>query len=186
MGPTLAGLGGGADVKRREGAARIDDTSKSGGAQDKERRTDAVMLALSTFRRSDEAVDLALEKAAGGGDLIIVYVADVNLARYFIGTDLGFYPELKKRYEEELLREHEQKGVEVVGCIGKRAEGLRIVARTYVRIGRFASECMKVIAKEKPGLIITTRSRRPAWVKRFFGSPVDYLVAHAGCLVIEA
>jgi len=49
-----------------------------------------VLLALSTFRQSPEAVALAIEKAREPGKLIVVYVVDVNLARYFIGTDVGF------------------------------------------------------------------------------------------------
>ena len=129
----------------------MDDRSTSGGASGgspKEGgagRTDVVMLALSTFRHSDKAIELATEKAAEGGDLVIVYVADANLARYFIGIDIGLYPDLKQRCEEELLREHEQKGREIVDSIAKKAEALGITVRTHVSTGRFALECLKVI-----------------------------------------
>ena len=144
-----------------------------------------VMLTLSTFRRAQRAIDLAIEKAAEGNELVVVYVADANLARYFIGTDIGLYPELKERCEEEVLREHQQKGKEVAGIIAQKAEARGITVRTYVSIGRFALECLKVIEKEKPKVIVTTRSQRPAWVRRFFGSPVDHLIAEAPCPVIE-
>jgi nucleotide-binding universal stress UspA family protein len=33
-------------------------------------------------------------------------------------------------------------------------------------------------------VIITTRSKRPEWVRRFFGSPVDDLIRKAGCPVV--
>ncbi|KPJ62521.1 MAG: hypothetical protein AMS15_03610 [Planctomycetes bacterium DG_23] len=163
-----------------------DGASNCSVNQDGTGHTGAVMLALSTFRLSKKAVQLAIEKAEKGKDLLLVYVVDVNLARYFIGTDIGLYPELKERCEEELLEEYKEKGREIVSSIAKKAEALGIAVRTYVSVGRFAFECLKVIGKEKPEVIVTTRSERPAWVRRFFGSPVDYLIANAGCPVIEA
>ncbi len=144
-----------------------------------------VMLALSTFRRSDAAIDLALERAADVGRLVIVYVADKNLARYFVGTDMGLYPGLKEKCEEELLREHEQAGREHVGEIAALARERGLDAASYVERGRFAVVCLEVAARECPSLVVTTRSDRPHWVKRFFGSPVDYLTQHVGCPVEE-
>jgi len=146
-----------------------------------------VMLALSTFRRSEQAIALALEKAKTVGRLVVVYVADVNLARYYIGTDVGLYPDLQERVEEEVLLQHEAEGREEVAPIVDRARRLGIdVTRTEVTIGRFAMVCLGIVAEEKPSVIVTTRSRRPAWVRRFFGSPVDKLIAEAGCPVVEA
>jgi len=148
--------------------------------------TGPVMLALSTFRRSDQAVDRAIDKAAESGSLVVAYVADVNLARYLIGTDVGLYPELQRKCEEELLQEHEQQGREHVAAIRDRATAGGIQVTSHVRVGRFALVCLEIAEKEGPVLIVTTRSRRPAWVRRFFGSPVDHLIAHAGCPVLEA
>ena len=145
-----------------------------------------VMLALSTFRRSDKAVELALEKAEQYGKLVIVYVADVNLARYYIGTDVGLYPQLQERVEEEVLVEHEKEGREEVKPIAERAGAKGLEVKTHVSIGRFARVCLEVIKRENPSVVITTRSRRPAWVRKFFGSPVDHLIAEAGRPVIEA
>jgi len=62
-----------------------------------------IMLALSTFRKSDEAIRLAIEKAQRGKNLVVFFVVDVNLARYLIGADLGLFPELQESYEEEVL-----------------------------------------------------------------------------------
>jgi nucleotide-binding universal stress UspA family protein len=146
----------------------------------------SIMLALSTFRQSEKAIELAIEKAKGGKNLIVVFVADVNLARYLIGTDVALYPELKEKCEEEILKEHRDRAEKKVSLMAKTAEDHGVSVKTYVSIGRFALECLKVVEEENPELIITTRSKRPAWVKRFFGSPVDYLIANAGCPVVEA
>jgi nucleotide-binding universal stress UspA family protein len=145
-----------------------------------------VMLALSTFRRSDKAIDLAMERAGECGRLLILLVADVNLARYLIGADLGLYPEIRRQCEDELLEEHERQGREHVEAIAERAREQGLEVSTHVSVGRFALLCLEVVERESPCLIVTTRSRRPAWVRRFFGSPVDHLIAHAPCPVIEA
>ena len=146
---------------------------------------ESIMLALSTFRQSKKAAEFAIERAKEGKNLIIVFVVDVNLARYFIGADLGVYPELKERCEEGLLKEHRNQAAEKVSSIVKTAEDYGISVKRYMSTGRFALECLEVVRKENPELIITTRSKRPNWVKRFFGSPVDYLIANVGCPVRE-
>ena len=146
-----------------------------------------VMLALSTFRQSERAVELAIEKASEGGKaLIVAFVVDVNLARYLIGSDVGLFPELKERCEEELLKEHREQAEEEVGSVVKAAEGRGITVEAHVSTGRFALECLKVIDRERPDVVVTTRSRRAGWVRRFFGSPVDHLIARAGCPVLES
>ena len=145
-----------------------------------------IMLALSTFRQSEKAIELAIEKTKEGKSLIVVFVVDVNLARYFVGANLGLYPELKEKCEEELLMKHRDLATGKLSSIVRTAEDRGINVRTYISTGRFALECLEIVNKESPELIITTRSTRPAWVKKFFGSPVDYLVANAGCPVIEA
>ncbi len=145
-----------------------------------------VMLALSTFRQSEKAVALALEKARLKGRLFIVHVADVNLARYFIGSDAIYYPELRDKCEQELLAEHLAQGQASAEAVAVQARAQGIAVETHVQIGRFALVCLEVVAKIKPELIVTTRSKRPSWIKRFFGAPVDKLIAEAGCPVIEA
>lgn len=146
-----------------------------------------IMLALSSFRQSHTAIGLAIEQAKKSSELIVVYVVDVNLVRYLIGTDIGWLcPEVKDRCNEEILSEYREKAEQEVKFITRMAKDHRVCVRSYIDIGRFAVECLKVIEKEKPELVITTRSSRPQWVKKFFGSPVDYLVANAKCQVVEA
>lgn len=147
---------------------------------------ESIMLALSTFRQSGRAIKLAIGQAKEGKGLVVVFVVDVNLARYLIGSDLGVYPELKEKCEEDLLKEHRRLAAEKVSSIVKTAEHHGVSVKTYISTGRFALECLEVARREDPELIVTTRSKRPAWVKRFFGSPVDHLMANAGCPVIEA
>jgi len=151
-----------------------------------ERGPHKVMLALSTFRYSERAVETALERAKEAGTMILAYVVDVNLARYFVGADIGLYPELEKTCESELRERHKKTGEKRVRAIAERAEALGIAVKAHVEIGRFALVCLEIVAREHPDLIVTTRSKRPAWVRRFFGSPVDHLIEKAPCPVIEA
>jgi nucleotide-binding universal stress UspA family protein len=147
--------------------------------------TRTVMLALSAFKRSNGAIDMALEKASRCKRLVIVYGRNVNLGLYFMETDIGLYPKLKEKCEKKLLTEFEQQWKAKVEAIAKRARAQGIHVVTYIRTGRFTSLCLEVIEKEKPSLVVTTRPRRPAWLRNLFGSPVDYLLSHAGCPIIE-
>ncbi len=142
-----------------------------------------VMLALSTFRQSEKAIAIAIEKARDVRKLMVVYVADVNLARYFVDVDLGLFGELRETCEEDLLKQHEKSGKKHVATIKAKAEKEGIVVQSYSQIGRFALVCLEIVERVKPSLIVTTRSKRPEWVKKFFGAPVDDLIANAGCPV---
>ncbi len=144
-----------------------------------------VMLALSTFRQSERAVRLALERARGNGRLLVVDVVDVNLARYFMGTDVGFYPGIMKAIEDELLARHEADARRRVASVEDRARAEGIEVESRVEVGRFALVCLPIAREVLPEVVFTTRSARPAWVRRLFGSPVDDLIAGAGCPVVE-
>ena len=61
---------------------------------------------------------------------------------------------------------------------------MRILVKTLVKVGRFAVICLEVVKQTHPSVIVTTRSRRPDWVKKFFGAPVDELIAKAVCPVL--
>jgi nucleotide-binding universal stress UspA family protein len=142
-----------------------------------------VMLALSTFRQSEKAIDIALEKARDVKKLAVVFVADVNLARYFVDVDLGLHGQLRESCEAGLLEQHERAGRDHVAAITTRAEKEGIEVMKHLQVGRFAVVCLNVVERVKPSLIVTTRSKRPEWVKKFFGAPVDDLLANAGCPV---
>jgi len=143
-----------------------------------------VMLALSTFRQSEKAIDTAIEESRAVKKLMIVYVADVNLGRYFVDVDHGLIPELKKIRESDLLQKHEKAGWDHVAAIAERAKKEGIDVNTHTALGRFALVCLDIVQRLKPSLIVTTRSKRPEWVRKFFGAPVDDLIAKAGCPVI--
>ncbi len=142
-----------------------------------------VMLALSTFRQSEKAIDTAIEKARDVKKLAVVYVANVNLARYFVDVEPGFFGELREICEEDLLKQHEQTGRKHVAAITARAEKEGIEVQSYSQIGRFAVVCLDIVERVNPSLIVTTRSKRPEWVKKFFGAPVEDLIENAGCPV---
>lgn len=143
-----------------------------------------VMLALSTFRKSEKAVDTALQKAKDIKKLVVVFVADVNLARYFIGAEHGLSSDLKDTCESDLLELHLKEGRQHVEKIAARARLEDIKMKSAIKVGRFATVCLDLVKEEKPSLIVTTRSQRPEWVKRFFGAPVSELVEKAGCPVL--
>jgi hypothetical protein len=117
-----------------------------------------VMLALSTFRKSEKAVDTAIQKAKSTKKLLVVFVADVNLARYFVGAEHGLWPDLKEMCEADLLKLHEKDGRGHVQEIAAKAQLESIEMKAIVQIGRFADVCLDLVKKEKPSLIVTTRS----------------------------
>jgi len=145
-----------------------------------------VMLALSTFRRSEKAVAVAIEKCLDVKTLMIVYVVDINVARYIVGAEEAFLFDMKEQNESELLEKAEKDAREAVAKIAKEAEKKGIQSKTIVKVGRFAVICLEVVKQTHPSVIVTTRSRRPDWVKKFFGAPVDELIAKAVCPVLTA
>jgi len=145
-----------------------------------------IMLALSTFRQSDDAVQLAIEKAKTNKNLVVAYVVDENLARYLVGIDTELSPNMKEKSEREILEENKMQAETRVASIVTTAKKFGIDVKTYIEIARFGIKCVEIAKKEKPELIITTRTKRPQWVKKLFGSPVDYLIENAGCPVKEA
>ncbi len=155
-----------------------------GAASLPERLEAPVMLALSTFRRSQAAVDLALEMAQRSGSLIIVWVADINLARYLLGGE-GVAHDLAVISEEEMLARHERENREQAEKVAKAAQARGVRVETMLRRGRFAVICREALAAFRPALVVTTRSQRPEWMRRFFGSPVEELIRCATCPVAE-
>jgi nucleotide-binding universal stress UspA family protein len=143
-----------------------------------------VMLALSTFRRSKKAVAVAIEKCLDVKTLMIVYVVDINVARYIVGAEEAFLFDMKEQNESELLEKAEKDAREAVAKIAEEAEKKGIQSKAIVKVGRFAVICLEVVKQTHPSLIVTTRSRRPDWVKKFFGAPVDELIAKAVCPVL--
>ena len=143
-----------------------------------------VMLALSTFRRSEKAVSVAIEKGQEIKRLMIVYVVDINVARYIIGAEEEFLFDLKEQSEADLIEKAEKDALEQVAKIAGEAEKKGIQVSTITKVGRFAVVCLDVAKQTQPALIVTTRSRRPEWVKKFFGAPVDELIAKVGCPVL--
>jgi len=144
-----------------------------------------VMLALSTFRQSEMAISRALEEAKKTKKLLVVYVVDINLERYLIGSDQFILAELEKRVKEKLLAEHQQRGKGYVENIEREARKEDISVKLVFEMGRFGIICADIMKKENPKMIITTRSKRPEWVKKIFGSPVSYLIENASCPVVE-
>ena len=145
-----------------------------------------MMLALSTFRRSEKAIEVALEKSRETKKLMVVYVVDIDVARYFVGVEDEVSIKYRETCESEMLEKAEKEAREHVATIAKRAEKEGIEVKTLVQLGQFAVVSLDAVNRLRPSLIVTTRSRRPEWVKKFFGAPVDELIAKAGCPVVTA
>jgi nucleotide-binding universal stress UspA family protein len=142
-----------------------------------------VMLALSTFRKSEKVIDVAIGKAREVKKLMVLYVVDVNLARYLVDVDREVIPGYEDTCEAEVLEQHEREGRKHVAAIVEKARREGIEVKFQIQVGRFALVCLDVVQQEKPSHIVTTRSKRPEWVKKFFGAPVDDLIARARCPV---
>lgn len=145
-----------------------------------------IMLVLTKFRNINKAVDLVLEKAEQYDKCVISYSSKINLAQYFVETDIGFYPSWKKECEHHLLKHFELLWKRKVESIAEifRTKGLPAV--TYVRAGNFVMSCLDIIQKEKPSLIVTTRSHKPNWLRGLFDSVANRLTSQTTCPVIEA
>ena len=143
-----------------------------------------MMLALSTFRRSEKAIEVAVEKSREIKKLMVVYVVDIDVARYFVGVEDEVSIKFRETCESEMLEKAEKEAREHVATIAEKAKKEGIEVKTLVQLGEFAVVCLDVVNQVRPSLIVTTRSRRPDWVKKFFGAPVDELIAKAGCSVI--
>ena len=90
-----------------------------------------VMLALSTFRRSEKAVSVAIEKCQEIKRLMIVYVVDINVARYIIGAEEEFFIGLKEQCEAEMLEKAEKEAREHVATIDGQAEKSGMQVKTF-------------------------------------------------------
>jgi nucleotide-binding universal stress UspA family protein len=142
----------------------------------------SVVLALSTFRKSEKAVDAAIQKAKSTGKLLVVFVADINLAQYFLAAEVPFF--MKGMCEADILKRHEEEGRGHVQMIAARAKLEDVETKSIIQVGEFAAVCLDAVKQEKPSLIVTTRSQRPEWVKKVFGAPVSQLIEKAGCPVL--
>ena len=110
--------------------------------------TNPVMLALSTFKHADRAIDTALRKASQSKRLVIVYGRNINLGLHFMESSVGLYPDLKEQCVKEILADYEQQWKETVKAIADRAKMQGIQVVTYIHAGRFTSLCLEIIEKK--------------------------------------
>jgi nucleotide-binding universal stress UspA family protein len=144
-----------------------------------------VLLALSSFRLSQKAIETAFSEAAKVNSIIISFIVDVNLHRYLLTSDLMATTELEHEYEQEMLDDYKEKGEKLVKDLEAIAQEAGLTYKSYFAIGRFGLINEEIAKKEQPSLIVTTRTNRPQWVKLLFGSPVSYLISRVSCKVIE-
>jgi nucleotide-binding universal stress UspA family protein len=145
-----------------------------------------ILLALSTFRQSDSLVQKTIQLAKQEGrQLIVLFVVDINLTRYLIDSQTIPGTHFRQECEEEMLAEYKEMADAKVEAITSQANDAGVSCETIVITGRFGIETINVIRERNPEKVILTRSRRPQWIRQLFGSPVDYIIEHATCLVLE-
>ena len=145
-----------------------------------------IVLAVSTFRESDRAVECAIEKASGQGELYCIYIIDVRLSEYCFAESGGScYPKWKKRYIKEVLASYRHKAERTIQAIKEQADQCGLEVKAEVQYGGFAKKCVTFIQNIDPDAVVTTRAQRPGILRKIFGSHVDYIIEHVDCPVIE-
>ena len=136
-------------------------------AASQQEHTGPIMLVLSLTKKPDKAIDLALKKATGSKLLVLVYVVKVNLAQYFVGTDAGLYPGLKKGCEKELLEKYKEDARKEIRKIKEKANSQGVTVKEYIQTETFCLKDNKIIASEKPKVIILSNLRNIFWLRNF-------------------
>ena len=145
-----------------------------------------ILLALSTFRQSDELVEHTIQAARRSRQpLIIAFVVDVNLPRYFTESGAIAGTPLREQSEKEMLEDFRRQAATITRSIEQTAQQSDIPCSSSVVVGRFGVEILMQASEHRPSFITLTRSKRPDWVRRLFGSPVDSIIRDAGCPVYE-
>ena len=143
--------------------------------------TQPILLALSSFRQSDAEIAAALSRCAeAGAPLVVLFVVDINLARYLTESGTLHGSTLRQQLEDGLLDDHRRQAETSLRRAAEMASAAGVACRTVLRTGRFADEVKSVVEAEQPQLVILTRARRPDWLRRLFGSPVGRLTADLG------
>jgi nucleotide-binding universal stress UspA family protein len=143
------------------------------------------MVALSSFRWSQDAIERAFQETEAGGVLVVAYVVDVSIAEYFTGMDVGLYPDVMEACTRDLLKGHKDAGRAILKAIGVKARARQITVKTCLAVGRFAKELLRLIKANDPRVVITCRSRRPNWAQHLQGEAVTSIARHTGCPVVE-
>lgn len=143
--------------------------------------TKRVLLALSSFRHNEQQIQYALDLCRQeGAELLTLFVVDVNLARYFAGTGVMAGTSLREQMEQGLMDDQVRQAQDVIDRVRQLAAEQEVSCRSVLKVGRFAVEARALVAAEGPQVMVVTRARRPEWLRKLFGSPVDSLRKDAG------
>ena len=141
-----------------------------------------IILALSSFRNSKDAIDLAIRLAEKSGNLIICYITDENIHRYLEDSPCYMREELKEEYIQSFKKKNELRAISIKNIAEEYdIKNVEIVAE----VGRFAEIVLEVADIKQPEYIVTTRSTRLDILRRMFGSPIDVIKNNARCKVME-
>ncbi|MFQ5645335.1 MAG: universal stress protein [bacterium] len=138
-----------------------------------------VLLILSSTRRSEKSISLALASAAAKkAELIILFILDSKFLEdvsdsMIEGGWLG--SSASHQLHQAIAGEYSSLGGEQVNKIKAEAERQGVPCRTIVKKGEFLEETMKVIQAEEVDEIIVIRRKRSNLSRFFFGSVVKQL-----------
>lgn len=140
-----------------------------------------IMLALSTFRHSEDAIEI-IKNLGSKNHLVICYFTDQNVHRYRPQVPFTCGQDEIQRIIDQDRLENAYRIEEIVEIA--KLNGIKNI-QTYSGIGRFAEMVMEIIRKENPSLVLTTRSERSKILRWIFGSPIDKIRKQSSCKVVE-
>ena len=144
-----------------------------------------VMLALSNFHCTYNAVELAIQKAEESKKLIIVFGHKINVGLFFLESEIGLLPNIKEHCERSLITGYEVHWAQRISKIAENAETHGINVTAHVHAENFLSLCLNVARQESPGLIVISKTHQFVPNKGTLISLPKHLSRVTGCEVID-
>lgn len=144
-----------------------------------------VMLALSSFYRSFDAVNLAIEKHRSSQKLVIAFGHHINEGLLFLESEVGLISGLKDRCRQDLISGYERHWSGRVKKIAALAESKGIEVTAYVEAENFLKLCIKIAERQRPELIVMSNTRQFVRNGLCLVPVPKYLSDVCGCEVIS-
>lgn len=146
-----------------------------------------VLLALSTTRHSEKAIDAAIQRASvPDGTLVVLFILDdeVPSRLYQQLTDRGFIGEKPSdSISNAIMKEYRHRAEEEANRIVERAKQQGVRCEVEIVRGPFAEESLNGVLRHQADLIILTRMKRSNLARFLLGSAVNNLRAQCPCPV---
>jgi nucleotide-binding universal stress UspA family protein len=144
-----------------------------------------VLLALSTTRHSEKAIEKAIERVeAESGELFLLFILDDEVPSGLFDqlTDRGFTGEKPSdQLANALKEEYRLRAREETQRIESRAAERNLKCHTEIVEGAFQDKCLEGVERYQADLVILTRRKRSNLARYLFGSAVNNLKAVCQC-----